>query len=436
MDISNYYRSVFPKLRNSFDYCNWVLGYGEELIRYGWDPNKLLVTAEPVSQLEKMTVDWNLEVYLPIFGYRGQSVLFAKDAEIFLADPYNLYFNLGSQLHYFRKHIFQVIMYETGMLQRHGLPHMIDLTPSGWHVNFKILRGTKAFKIVSDIGYLENDLIKAYLYCDPYDIKRNPPPGLDAGLVFSGVGRLKEFMALKSKMNADQHHDMPITISDSAEKCINEDITDTGDPGYMRIMRAPFGLHKKRRRFFPGSESHQDVIMRIYPGRESSAEDIFIDDLEHLLSCMWDKEKAVDHAQHFTGHIPIVDDVSMSSLVMEYRESDLYKYHREFDMEPELPRGTALYRAMNDERLSAKTRNFVEYPCPRALQPRALKKFVRNLMDKGWHPKHIGCLINDFYHQPFDWNINWYKYVSKTRGFFWARVYGAVYLLEEGSIKL
>ncbi len=431
-----YYECVYRKLKNVFEDCNWVLGYGEELIRYGWDPGSLLVTAEPIEQLRLMTVRLNLEIFIPIFGFAGQSVLFSKDAEIFMSDPHYLYHNVGSQLHFFRKHIYPVILFETELLERHGVPHMIDLTPSGWHILFRVKAGTRAFQEIADIGYLEQELKQAYLYCDPHDIKRNPALGLKPGLVFSGIGRLKEYLSLKSMTYARQQAEIPITISDSEEKCVNEDITDTGDPGYMRIMRSPFSLHKKRRRYITGSGSLQDVIMRVYSRRENSGQDLFIRDLDYLLECMWSKEMAVEHSTYFSGFIPYADDESVSSLVNEYKESDLYAFHRRFDTEPELPPGEALNRAMGDFKLSDKSRNFIAYPCPRALQPRALKKFVRDLLEHGWHPKHVGGLINDFYHQPLEWNTDWIKYVRKTRAFFWARIYGAVYYFEEGELKL
>ena len=81
MNNTEYYTKVFNQLANSFEGSYWTLGYGQELIQHGWNPDALLVTAEPVDQLHKMTVDWNLEVFVPVLGL--DEVLFSKDAEIF-----------------------------------------------------------------------------------------------------------------------------------------------------------------------------------------------------------------------------------------------------------------------------------------------------------------------------------------------------------------
>ncbi len=445
MDDREYQEAIFPKLRNSFGKCNWALGSGTELIARGWDPNGLLVTAESIENLSSLTQEQNLEIYIPIFGYGGESALFAKDAEIFLADPYYLYYNVGSQLHFFNNHLFPVISYESKLLKKHGVPHMIDLTPSGWHILFRVRRGTEAFNRLASIGCLEDELADKYDFTDPHDIKRNPAPGVDAGLVFSGMGRLKEYIAFKSLVHAEKYEEIPITISDSEEKCVNEDITDCGDPGYMRIMRAPFSLHKKRRTYIQGSaKSLQDIIMGVYFGK--GKKDIFIEDMDYLLNCMWNKEMAVQHAENFSGEIPEADDDSINSLVDEYEASDLYRYHKDFDEMPRLANWQAFIRAQRDPKLSDKTKNFIEYPCPRALQPKVLIKFAENLMENGWQPKEIGCLIDDFYHlqydkttqEKLDWGAldDYHKYCKITRAYFWARVYCALFLIHKKEINL
>ena len=432
-------------MKKAFGKSNWVLGSGTELIRLGWQPDDLMVIVESIKKLEWFTKELNLEVYLPIFGYGGESVLFAKDAEISLSNPSYLYHNVGSQLHFFRKHISPVILYETDLLEKHGVAHMIDLTPSGWHVLFRVRKGTNAFNRIASIGHLEEDLKEKYKKTDFQDLKRNPAPGVDAGLVFSGMGRLKEYMAFKALVHAERYEDIPITISDSEEKCVNEDITDTGDPGYMRIMRSPFSLHKKRRRYITGSHSLQDIIMRVYNGKGDSTNNVFIEDMDYLLNCMWNKEMAVEHSISFSGEVPEPDDESINSFVDEYESSELFTFHQNFDARPRLEDWEAFIRAKYDKRLDSKTHNFVKYPCPRALEPPALQKFVGDLLENGWHPKDIGCLIDDFYHLKFDndmkevdWGAldNEHKYSKITRANFWARTYSVVHMLKEKEISL
>ncbi len=41
----------------------------KELIAYGWDPNALLVTVEPVDRLWDLTVEKGLEVFIPVIGH-------------------------------------------------------------------------------------------------------------------------------------------------------------------------------------------------------------------------------------------------------------------------------------------------------------------------------------------------------------------------------
>ncbi|MBI4872744.1 MAG: hypothetical protein HY814_14390 [Candidatus Riflebacteria bacterium] len=434
MDHREYYAQVFDRLCNSFDHSHLVLAHGPELIKRGWNPDGLLVTFEPVENLHDLTVREGMEVFIPIVG-RDRSILAPIDFEIFLShENMQIYADPGSQCHFHKKHIEPVSNFFERFMQSYAIPYLLDLTPSGGHVLFHVEPGTPAYRALASIGYLERELVEAYDFRDPDDLKRHDPCGFEAGSVFSGIGRLWHYVALLAKQEL-RSDEMPITICDSEEKCVNIDNSWQADPAYMRIMRAPHSLHKKNTHKHHMLDEYGtplpplcDVSRTFYDGHSS----VTHPDLPHLVECMWDFEMAVEHSRHFTGHIPVAND-NVAALVDDYRKTGLYRFACDFDATDELALGEALHRARRDHRLSEKSRHSLERPNPRLLQPNVLKKFVADLVDCGWHPRHIGSLINDLYlDHRYRWHTNWFKYTSRTRANYWARTYASVHLLEQG----
>ncbi len=71
-------------------------------------------------------------------------------------------------------------------------PYLLDYTPSGGHILFQNILGYRATKELMNIGYLENDLIKACNFIDKNDIRRQFGVSLDAARIFSGLGKSAE----------------------------------------------------------------------------------------------------------------------------------------------------------------------------------------------------------------------------------------------------
>jgi hypothetical protein len=436
VDLKEYYYNVFDKLKNTFEHSHYVLGYGDDLRirdisqgRQARPETALPVTVEPLDQLWDLTVNWGLEVFIPVVGKNSSAILSCLDYEIYLDDTKRLYADKGSQHHYFHNYIGPVTGFIGDKLEQYNIPYMADLTPSGGHFLFWVNEGTEEWNELASIGCLEEDLKAAYNFHDHNDLKRNPKIKMGAGYVYSGLGRLWEYLSHEAVNNVTVgSKELPLTLSSPLNKCVNMDITQYADPAYMRIMRAPFSAHKKRNKVVPGANPLVDIVLWHYNGKEKVGEMNF----ENLIDCMWDHEKAVEHSKQFTGHIPAANK-NLTKLVHEYKNSELYKFHQDFDCHPDLNKQEAFHRAINDQRLDDKTRSVLEHPNPRSKNPRALVRFINNLLENDWHPKHIGNLIADLYEQPqHDWNgDNWMKYPSRTRANFWARIYSGIALVKD-----
>ncbi len=439
MNAGAYYRAIFPGLKQSFERSERVLGYGRELIaRMGFGPYDLPVTVQPVKELWKLAVEWELEVFVPVLG-RG-AVLFPFDFEVALKhENSKLYAGPDSQRHYIRKYIVPVAQYLERHFQERAVPYLMDFTPSGGHLLFYALRGTAGWDAVRDIGALENDLRAAYAWTDASgaDVKRLRPVSDDEGRVFSGLGRLAEYIGLtiirdaRGTIDWTESDGMEIHLCDAADKAVNIDVSWAGDPLYMRIMRAPGSLHKKNMNYHgitqygPLTDAKVAYYDGHVPHRAGSYDDV--------LAAQWDLGRAAEHNARIPGYIPWANE-GLVRLVADYRASGLFRLHQRFDRTADLPRGEARRRALEDGRLHEKSLSMIRHPNPRMLQPEALRKMVRDLVDRGWEPRHAGNVIRDCYADPFfGWTQNWLKCPAETRANFWARIYAGAHALENGE---
>jgi hypothetical protein len=298
--------------------------------------------------------------------------------------------------------------------------------------------GTRAAAELEKIGYLEQDLILACRYTDKNDIKRRWGISLAAARMFSGLGRLAEYVALhtlEAFKDNEAKGGLPLTVSDSLDRCVNFDNSWGEGSPFMRSIRSPFSLHKKNHDKYHMFHHPPlvDIMGACFDGKTAVEET----DLDLVVECMWDLEKAARHARRFSGVIPAADD-SMVDFVHEYRRSALFEFHEEFDTTADLPRQEALSRAQRDSRLTDFARSVLHRPNPMALQPKVMMGFVYDLMiHADWRPRHIANVLRDLYIDPrYGWSIDFFKYPAEEKSNFWARTFGSLALWKTGRLAV
>ncbi len=437
MTPQEYYSRVFGRLKNCFGGFHYVVAAGRDLLADGWDPS-FLVAVEPVDQLEKFTVHKGMQVHLPIIGERSGSVLMPLDFEIFLlGENHKLYTDKESQRYWF-KQMDPVFRFVEKYFRKRGLPYLLDYTPSGAHLIWRNPLGTRAAAELDGIGALEEDLIRACLYIDERDIKRRWGVSLGAAKMFSGLGKLAEYISLIT-ISAFSDNEakglLPVTVSDSADRCINFDNSWAEGSPFMRSLRSPFSLHKKNhdKYFFFHHPPLVDVVGAVYDGKSAVEEP----DMDRVVDCMWDLGRAADHAERFSGVIREAGD-SLVDLIGEYKRSQLFEFHREFDLTEDLPRGEALERARRDGRVTPFARHMLFEPNPMALQPKNMMGFVYDMIIYAdWKPKHAANVLRDLYIDPrYGWSIDFFKYPAEEKANFWARTFSSMALLKTGRLSV
>ena len=437
MTPQEYYAAVRHQLKNSFDGCHYVVASGRELLADGWDPG-FLVAVEPVDRLAYYTVTRGMQVHLPVVGERSRSVLMPMDFELFfLGENHKLYTDHEAHRHLFRQ-IVPVCRHVEAIFQSRGIPYLLDYTPSGAHLLWHNVMDDRATEAVRAIGRVEDDLAAACRHTDPNDIKRWWGISHEAAAVFSGLGRLAELVALMT-MEAFKDNpargELPVTIADSIDRCINFDNSWAEGSPFMRSIRSPFSLHKKNHDQYHAFHLPPlvDVIGTSYDGEELIEER----DVDLIVDCVWSLEKAAEHARRFSGVIPTSND-NLIDFVAEYREGPLFAFHQEFDRTPELPRGEALRRARAEPDASNLVRDVLRCPNPMALQPKSMMRLCHDLLlGARWPAKQIANLLRDFYVDPSHrWTVDFYKYPAVAKANFWARTFSALALWKTGRLSL
>ena len=437
MNVQQYYQCVIERLKNCYQFGHYVIAAGDELAAESNDPLFPSV-AEPVHNLEKLALHRGLQVHLPIVGERSRSVLMPLDIEIFLAaENYQLYTDKDSQRKLFSLTL-PLFRFVEDLFRSRGMPYLLDYTPSGGHILFQNLLGYCATDEVRKIGFVEDDLIKACTYVDAHDIRRWYGVSLEAASVFNGLGKLAEYIALLAMQlfrDNDAKGLLPVTISDSLDQCINFDNTWSEGSPFMRAIRSPFSLHKKNQEKYGNYQQPPlvDVIGTCFDGKTAEG----TASIDRILDCMWDLEKAADHAQQFSGFIPCSNE-TLIDFIKEYKSSDLYLFHREFDSQEDIPRGLALEYAKKEEHIPDWSRQILYFPNPSALQPKKLIGFIYDfLIHAHWRPRHIANILRDMYQNPaFNWSQDFIRYPAEEKANFWARTYSAVALWNAENLSI
>jgi len=437
MDAKEYYKKVFSRLENCFEYNDFAIAVEDELIKEGCDPS-FPALCLPIDSLSYLSEQRGLQVHLPIVGTKSQSVLMPMDFEIFLSkDNYKLYTDKESQRDYFKQTV-PVLDFIKKIFTDRGMPFLLDYTPSGGHILFQNLLSDRSTLEIQKIGYLEEDLIRSCKNVNPSDLRRRHGISLEAASVFSGLGRIAEYVAFLTMTefkNEEAEGRLPVTISDALDKCINLDNSWAEGSPHMRSIRSPFSMHKKNHEKYKQYNVPPlvDVIGGSYDGKKYHGHI----DVDNVIECMWDLEKAAEHSQQFSGIIPTSND-SMIDFIAEYKKSDLYKFHQEFDAEPDLPHGQALAKAKKENNVPDWTKNIVFNPNPLAVRPINIIGFVYDFVIRAkWHPKHVANILRDIYLDPANkWTQDFIDaYPAEEKANFWTRTYAGIAYWNEGTMK-
>ncbi len=429
MQPRKYYKTVQNQLKNCFANSDCAIAIEKELIKEGYSKDfpKMITIKE---NLDYLTQNRAFQVHLPIIGEGNQTVLCPMDFEIFLSgNQYKLYADKETQRGYFKETV-PVINFIKKIFTDANVPFMLDFTPSGGHILFNVDVDSDAGKALQQIGCLEEGMLDSGLR---HGVTQK------AMLTFSGITRIAEYVALKTLeafKNDERDGKLPVTVSDSAENCINIDNSWCEGAPHARSIRSPFSLHKKNIEKYKmyNEPPLVDVVGGVFDGRTFHHEA----DIDNVIECMWDLQKASDWSQNFDGVIPFADN-ALVGFIEGYKKTALYKFHREFDSTEDLPFGKALEQARQVTIIPDWSKDILYNPDPRVLQPINMMGFIYDfVIFAKWKPKHVANIMRDIY---LDSSFNWAQdFVDSSpadeKANFWTRTFAAIAYWKTGALQI
>ncbi len=301
------------------------------------------------------------------------------------------------------------------------------LSGCGHHLIWSVERRGAAFDHLAALGRLPRSLEGRYR-------RRYWPPGWrvspELGRAWDALGRLAEYLCHRVRERVAAVDGVPVEATAvragdgrRGAELISLDISEYADPLHLRSVRVPFSVYHKprqRRDVLGGELVDRMPAMFLIPLGDGAA------DLDDALATMVSLGRTRALAATAETAIPDASD-GTAALAEAYRGSDLAAFHAWFYSRPAEPpdRWGDTYDRFDTSTLPPCGRRVLERPCDLLLQPGHLRRVVRLLLGRGWHPRHIAGLIRSKYERDHGWGGYWYRYDATSRAEFYTRLFAA-----------
>ncbi len=318
-------------------------------------------------------------------------------------------------------------------LDRNKIDHSVKVTGQGYHFEFFVPLGTRSHELLQEVGYIPDTLEGKYNYIKPGGRRDRKVPLAD-GLGFDGGGRIVAHMFYELMKENPAPGGLPLVLCDTLpgitsknmdRDCIVLDWSWYTDPLYMRVARILFSMHYK-------SERPIITVPRLFNDRKGEQVELA---LAEVFGARYNFNEAAKLARRVDGHIAIGAGEGLENLIGAYLETDLRKFHQDFDQTPQEPwqNWPSTYDPFSymGELLPGCVRETINNPNPRMLEPPNLQKLIITMLSVGWHPAHIAGFIRSKYERDYGWSENqsadWNKYDANLRARKWVELYvGAI----------
>jgi hypothetical protein len=288
-------------------------------------------------------------------------------------------------------------------LNKYEIHPLHVLSGRGHHFVWRIGQDSAEFKKLAKLGRGPPSL---------WAIESEPHPSSDRSVpaelarAFAGLGLVMEFLAHEIKRQSARQSVIPVELtaievgpSAHGREMISIDLSEYGDPLYVRTMRVPFSLYLKpcqqRWAFAPEILKELPPIF-VIPLREMTWRD--------AVRAMRDTAAVTKLAENCCTKIPDASE-NMAEMISDYEKSSLAEFHDWFysQEQHEPARWEETYDRLALEILPGCARMVLDHPNDLLLRPGHIRRLVRVMLALGWHPRHIAGLIHSKYAHPFGW---------------------------------
>lgn len=317
------------------------------------------------------------------------------------------------------------------MFAEYGIEPLTLATGRGYHFVFNIPSYlskdngrivTQAAKELTDLGWLDDDLWKKYQDLT-FSQKRRRVVEPELGKAYNGMGKLTEFVVHRV---ADMLQDYGENIIFHIEKpgIADFDLSPYYDPIFTRVSRSAFSVYTKHKDTKIESWDRDFPVVITMPrnmplmGRELS--------LSELFEIRKDFKLAAKFAEEIRLSVPKYSE-EVSSLVADYKKSDVYEFHEEFMKEND---ESNEHPALNIEEMPYCLADAIKNPEPKLRHIAIMQNLIRVLRSKGWSVSEITRLTKERYESSdAKEKRNWTKYDSGLCANVITRLYGGLHQL-------
>ena len=298
----------------------------------------------------------------------------------------------------------------------------------GHHFIWQISRKSLAFDRLAVVGRPFYDRSDWHKWVAPTE---STLVDADLASAFCELGLLMEFLAHQIKSSAASSSQIPVEITaievgpgGRGREMVSLDISEYGDPLYMRAVRAPFS------RYLKPIQQRSSLGVEIVDKLPWIFEIPAFGDLSRTLATMRDVKRVIALASETSVRIP---DRSAACAVLadRYQSSSLARFHELFcskqpPTQSELP-------AHGDQtpflHLPPCIQYILEHPNDLLLKPAGVRRLTIAMLALGWHPSQIADLIRAKFTENHHWNNIFSGYDPKFRADFYTRLFaGLVWL--------
>ncbi|MBD3358216.1 MAG: hypothetical protein GF363_13735 [Chitinivibrionales bacterium] len=369
---------------------NFFLGNGLEVGRSLWDMRNLIVHLD----IEYVNFDFPAEPYLdPLRTFRLQRPVFEATRTL---------------------------------LSSFGIQPLFLLSGRGFHAVWRVDMEHHGVARAVSLGHVDDEVLAYYA-------QQRGPGGQRVGrklaLAHSALGLVMEYLAHRLIETAAENTAVPLEITalevppgERGRELISLDISEYGDPLNMRMIRVPFSVYLKPWRkpgVLPNGKVTKIPTMVLAP--------IEGGDLADAVPAMRNTVIGRKLADRVSTTIPECGD-GTTMLIETYDQSPLALFHKRYYHERHHPpaQWPASYDRIDLRTLPAAVAESLRTPNDHLLKPAGIRRLVRCLLSRGWHPRHVAGLLRSKYERDYGWGNLWYAYNAATRADFYVRLFAGL----------
>lgn len=316
------------------------------------------------------------------------------------------------------------------ILGQAGVVPLILVSGRGFHLVWKVHRGSRAFGRLVRLGWVAPSLRARYaLPCSPTGLTVDP----ELGRAFAGMGLLLEFVGHRVVTEAENACALPVQLTaievgsgPAGREIVSFDLSEYGDPLHVRHVRLPFSVYLKPRQqlWTLGAEG----VLGLLPMFEIPLAGITA---AQAIAVAHNTEAVLELSRRTSVRIPDGSE-PMDNLLDTYQRSALAEFHKRFyrELREQAPSASEPSHATSSTTSSIRIPGappcvewFLERPNDWLLRPAVLQHVARVLTALDWTPAAISRLICASYSRDCDWGGTWTRLDPANRAIFYTRLF-------------